>query len=86
MTEGTCTDSRPVCLLPITMTGPITPPLGDWHGLGLCVGEDPDIFFPAHGDPGTKAREMCAACTVLRDCLGYAMKADGSSDAEKQGT
>lgn len=76
MSEGTSTDSRPVCLLRITMPGPITPPLGGWHGQGLCIGEDPDIFFPSNGDPGTRAREVCSACPVRQDCLEYAMEAD----------
>ena len=76
MPEGTSTNSGPVCPLPVTMPGPITPPLGDWHGRGLCIGEDPDIFFPAHGHPATKAREICAACLAHRDCLEYATEAD----------
>lgn len=76
MPEGPSTDSRPVCPLPITMPGPITPPLGDWHGRGLCIGEDPDIFFPAHGDPAPKAREICAACPAHRDCLEYSTETD----------
>jgi WhiB family redox-sensing transcriptional regulator len=50
--------------------------LGEWHGRGLCIGEDADVFFPSHGDPGTKAREICAACRVRDDCLKYAMEAD----------
>ena len=76
MPEGTSTHSSPVCPLPITMPGPVTPPLEDWHGRGLCTGEAPDIFFPARGDPGTQARKICAACPVRRDCLEYAMEAD----------
>ena len=75
MPEGTSTD-RPVRLLPITMAGPAAPALGEWHGRGLCVGEDPDVFFPSRGEPGTKAREICAACLVRVDCLKYATAAD----------
>ena len=48
--------------------------LGEWHGRGLCVGEDPDVFFPSHGDPGTEARQICAACRVRDDCLNYAIR------------
>ena len=76
MPEGTSTDSRPVLLLPITMTGPIAPAVGDWHGRGLCVGEDPDVFFPSHGAPGTKARKICTVCAVREQCLDYAVAAD----------
>lgn len=77
MPEGTSTDSSPVRLLPITMPGlAAAPALGDWHGRGLCVGEDPEVFFPSHGDPGTKAREICTACAVREQCLDYAVEAD----------
>jgi len=76
MPEGTSTDSRTIRLLPVTTPGPTAPPLGDWHGRGLCVGEDPDVFFPSQGAPGTKARKICAACPVHQDCLEYATEAD----------
>jgi WhiB family transcriptional regulator, redox-sensing transcriptional regulator len=79
MPAGTSTaDGRPVRLLPVTMPGPVVPPLGDWHARGLCTGEDPDAFFPSNGAPGTRAREVCAACPVCRDCLQYATAADES--------
>lgn len=76
MPEGNSTDSKPVCLLPIATPGPIVPAVGDWHGRGLCIGEDPDVFFPSHGDLGAMAREICAACAVRDDCLNYATQAD----------
>jgi hypothetical protein len=69
-------DSASVQLLPIVMSAPAVPPLGEWHGRGLCLGEDPDIFFPSHGDPGTQARQICAACAVRDECLEYAIGAD----------
>jgi WhiB family transcriptional regulator, redox-sensing transcriptional regulator len=69
-------DSASVQLLPIVMPAPATPPLGEWHSRGLCVGDDPDVFFPSHGDPGTQARQICAGCAVRDDCLGYAIDAD----------
>jgi WhiB family redox-sensing transcriptional regulator len=75
MPEGTSTD-RSVRLLPITMPGPAASALGEWHGRGLCVGEDPDVFFPSHGDSGMRARQICAACRVRADCLTYATEAD----------
>jgi Transcription factor WhiB len=46
------------------------------HRLGACGVENPEIFFPSNGDPGTKARQVCAACPVRRECLQYAMEAD----------
>ena len=50
--------------------------LGEWHGRGLCVGEDPDVFFPSHGDPGAEARQICGNCAVRGECLDYATAAD----------
>ena len=76
MTEGTSTDSRPVGLHPITMPCPVAPAAGDWHGRGLCVGQDPELFFPSHCAPGTNARKICAACSVRNECLNYATAAD----------
>jgi WhiB family redox-sensing transcriptional regulator len=68
--------SASVQLLSIVMAAPVTPSLGEWHGRGLCVGDDPDDFFPSRGDPGTQARQICAGCAVRDDCLGYAIDAD----------
>lgn len=75
MLEDTSTD-RSVRLLPITMPARVASALGEWNGRGLCVGEDPEVFFPSHGDPGTDARETCAACRVRGACLNYATEAD----------
>lgn len=58
------------------MHGPAAPALGKWHGRGPCAGEDPEAFFPSHGDPGAGARRVCAACSVRDECLGYATAAD----------
>ena len=58
------------------MPGPAASALGEWHSRGLCVGEDPEAFFPSHGDPGTGARQVCAACRVRDECLSYATAAD----------
>jgi WhiB family transcriptional regulator, redox-sensing transcriptional regulator len=69
-------DSASVQLRPIVMPAPATPSLGEWHGRGLCVGDDPDVFFPSQGDPGTRARQICADCAVRDGCLGYAIDAD----------
>jgi hypothetical protein len=75
MPEDTSNDKL-VRLLPSTMPGLPAPALDEWHGRGMCVGEDPDVFFPSHGDPGTDAREICAACQVRGDCLKYGTEAD----------
>ncbi len=73
MPERAGTSSTPAQLLPITMHGPSVPALGEWHSRGLCVSEDPEAFFPSHGDPSTGARQVCAACD---ECLNYATAAD----------
>jgi WhiB family redox-sensing transcriptional regulator len=74
MSEDTGTGSKTARLLPVMM--PFVTAPGEWHGRGLCVGEDPDAFFPSHGDPGTKARRICGICPVRNDCLAYATEAD----------
>ena len=76
MTHGTSADSTAVRLIPIVMPGSATPSLDEWHARGLCVGADPEIFFPSHGDPGTEARQICASCGIREDCLKYATEAD----------
>lgn len=73
MPEGT---GKPIRLVPVTMPVPVSLPLGDWHRRGFCAGEAPAVFFPSHGNPGTKAREICVNCVVQRDCLEYATEAD----------
>lgn len=60
----------------MTMPAPGTDRLGGWHRFGLCVGVDPEVFFPSHGDLGAQARKVCAACAVRDRCLSYATAAD----------
>jgi WhiB family redox-sensing transcriptional regulator len=51
---------------------------GDWWRSAACLEADPDLFFPvaAHG-PGAgetaRAKAVCAACLVRRQCLQYAL-------------
>ena len=76
MPERASNSCTPVQLLPITMPGPSASPLGGWHSRGLCVGEDPEVFFPSRGAPGAEARQICAVCPVRNECLNYATAAD----------
>jgi WhiB family transcriptional regulator, redox-sensing transcriptional regulator len=76
MPEDTSAGSRAARPLPVVIPAAVAPALGAWHGRGLCVGEDPDVFFPSHGDPGTEARGICGACPVRDDCLEYSIEAD----------
>jgi WhiB family transcriptional regulator, redox-sensing transcriptional regulator len=76
MTYGTSASSAAVRMIPIVVPGSATPSLGEWHARGLCVGVDPESFFPTHGEPGTEALQICAGCGVRQDCLKYATEAD----------
>lgn len=50
----------------------------DWWRSAACREADPELFFPvsAHG-PGAgeiaRAKAVCAACLVRRECLQYAL-------------
>jgi WhiB family redox-sensing transcriptional regulator len=76
MREGASNDDGPARSLSTTMPGPDAGVSGDWRGRGLCVGEDPELFFPSRGAPGAEARDVCAACAVRSDCLMFATAAD----------
>jgi len=49
----------------------------DWAKDAACRGMDSDLFFPEKGGTAPrlldKARATCAICTVVDDCLAYAM-------------
>lgn len=51
----------------------------DWRELSACRDSDPDIFFPV-GTTGPavdmieRATAICSACTVLEECLLYALE------------
>lgn len=47
-----------------------------WPQQGLCVGDDPEKWFPVHGkDPNLAASRMiCAACPVKLQCLEFALE------------
>lgn len=40
----------------------------EWHHRAACRGCDPDLFFPAAGQPATEARAICATCPVIEPC------------------
>ena len=47
-----------------------------WMDDGLCLGLDPDVFFPSEGSTAqdvAKAKAVCALCKVREDCFEYAM-------------
>ena len=50
----------------------------DWWESAACLEADPELFFPvaAHGpgrDEIARAKEVCAACRVRRQCLQFAL-------------
>ena len=47
-----------------------------WTAQALCVGADPEDFFPPGDAPATETRDICAACPVRGQCLAYAITAD----------
>ncbi|MEX6429855.1 MAG: WhiB family transcriptional regulator [Ferrimicrobium sp.] len=62
-----------------------------WMALGACRGLDPAIFFPSDGAGVVGARKICLTCTVMDDCLEYALKHriehgvwGGSSERERK--
>src|SRR5687767_12404423 len=64
-----------------------------WGDEALCYDDniDADLFFPERGESITEAREICASCPVLKECLTYAVHNPephgvwgGASDTERQ--
>ncbi|MFB9464761.1 WhiB family transcriptional regulator [Streptomyces cinereospinus] len=56
----------------------------EWLRQAACVDEDPDLFFPV-GTTGPALRDMaaakrvCARCTVVTQCLQYALSSGQTS-------
>jgi len=44
-----------------------------WQALAECRGEPVEMFIPDRGGPTTRAKQMCARCTVRAECLKYAL-------------
>jgi WhiB family transcriptional regulator, redox-sensing transcriptional regulator len=79
MPDSASIGRTPVLVLPVVMPDTTVNGLpGPWSKLAICAGENPDIFFPSNGDPGTRARQICAHCPVRQDCAEYATGADES--------
>ena len=45
-----------------------------WRENANCLDADPEIFFPIAGGNGLDAKKVCARCTVLDECLQYALQ------------
>ena len=44
-----------------------------WADFGRCVGVDPDVFFPRHGQDAAPAKSLCRQCPVRSACLEWAL-------------
>lgn len=51
-------------------------PSEPWRVEAACAQVDPDLFFPTKGDheSARAAREVCAGCSAIADCLAYALE------------
>ena len=45
-----------------------------WTMRALCLGADPDVFFPPDGANAYKGKRICAECEVRAECLEYALE------------
>jgi WhiB family redox-sensing transcriptional regulator len=56
----------------------------DWRDKSACLTVDPELFFPV-GNTGPaldqieKAKQVCAQCPVIENCLQYAMETNQDS-------
>jgi len=55
----------------------------EWRRHGLCVGVDPELFFPTRGDSPAEAKAICAECSVRVECLEYALSGPKSRPPAK---
>ncbi len=55
---------------------PDLPPSPEWHARAACDGRDPtgSVFFPDHGKSAAAAKEICAGCPVVGECLAWALE------------
>jgi WhiB family redox-sensing transcriptional regulator len=49
----------------------VAPP--EWMAEGLCAQVDPELFYPDKGGSTREAKQVCAGCPVLAECLAYAL-------------
>lgn len=45
-----------------------------WQDDALCAQTDPEIFSPEKGGSTRQAKTVCASCTVVEQCLAYALQ------------
>lgn len=49
----------------------------NWYKRAACLHvEEKELLFPPNGEPGLKAKRVCAGCPVQAACLQYALETD----------
>lgn len=44
-----------------------------WQTFGACLGHDPELWFPEHGESPSAAIAICRSCHVREECLEFAL-------------
>ena len=76
MPDDTTLSDAARLLSPQLLQGARSDTAREWAARALCVGVNPEVFFPPSDDPATEARNICMACPVSGQCLAYAVIAD----------
>ncbi|MEU9000495.1 WhiB family transcriptional regulator [Streptomyces sp. NPDC048551] len=60
---------------------PETPDPEPWTGKAVCATVDPDLMYPDRGNKPAyaQARQVCAVCPVIGQCLAEAMDLEGAA-------
>jgi WhiB family redox-sensing transcriptional regulator len=45
-----------------------------WMESAVCASSDPEEWFPEKGVSARRAKNICATCPVIDDCLQFALK------------
>ena len=56
--------------------GPIPVEIQPWYERAACLDKDADCFFPEKGGSTRAAKRICQTCTVVTECLEYALAND----------
>ncbi len=48
-----------------------------WQRRAACHGHDVDLFHPRRGQSSEPAKAICSTCTVVTDCLTWALDQPG---------
>jgi WhiB family redox-sensing transcriptional regulator len=76
--HGQCVRGRANVVVDVPGPGRVKEPDVDWRDSARCLDEDPDLFFPI-GSSGPalaqadRAKGVCRQCSVLHDCLDWAL-------------